>query len=239
MTGPTPTHLNQTGLKSLVRLDKRFAPYGDTLICRTALGVARDQLPPADEAELAARLDGFVHLLCDHFLAPAAFQVLEFCVRRYRVHERNLDALMAAALPYHATNEFARLVQVCALKGTQWEWLAPIQDSGAALPRPSLVQRCLRDAAVLRFLVRCAELEPLGGGARPSRAFLSFYAVVACELLAAAPAVSEDLVSALLPQLVAGLAPGASRDAAAAAAMVLSRLASRAALGLKLLDGAR
>jgi len=38
-----------------------------------------------------------------------------------------------------------RLVQVCALKGSAWEWLAPIQESGAALPRPSLVQRCLRD----------------------------------------------------------------------------------------------
>jgi hypothetical protein len=62
-----------------------------------------------------------------------------------RVHEHNLAALFAAALPYHATPEFARLAAVCGLKGTIWEWLAPIQDSGAPLPRPSLVQRCVRD----------------------------------------------------------------------------------------------
>lgn len=58
---------------------------------------------------------------------------------------------MAAALPYHATNEFVRLVQICALKGTIWEWLAPIQESGASLPRPTLVQRCLRDQVGNRF----------------------------------------------------------------------------------------
>jgi len=29
-----------------------------------------------------------------------------------RVHERNVDALMACALPYHSTPQFVRLVQV-------------------------------------------------------------------------------------------------------------------------------
>lgn len=44
-------------------------------------------------------------------------------------------------------------------------------------------------------------------------------------------------MSLLLPQLVAGLGPGAGRDFAAATAMVASHLASRATLGLKLLNG--
>lgn len=33
---------------------------------------------------LDANLNPFLHLLADHFLAPAAFQVLEFCIRRYK-----------------------------------------------------------------------------------------------------------------------------------------------------------
>ncbi len=151
------------------------------------------------------------------------------------------------------------MVQVCALKGTIWEWLAPIQESGAALPRPTLVQRCLRDKVrfwmckwaggpgavaargsgaseatqpqttcmhqtstkpdptanpppthppqpVLKFV--CATAEALGAGPAPSRTFLSFYAVTMCEVLAAAPAVPEDLVGDLLPSLVAGISAG-------------------------------
>ncbi|GBF96147.1 hypothetical protein Rsub_08895 [Raphidocelis subcapitata] len=224
----------QTGLAQLARLDKRFQPFGETLFSRAALSVARDQLTAAENEALDGSLNALLHLLADHFLSPATFQVLEFCVRRYRVHEHNLPALFAAALPYHSTNEFVRLVQICALKGTIWEWLSPIQTSGAALPRASLVQRCVRDQAVLRFV--CKAAEALGSGPHPSRTFLSFFAVTVCELLAAAPQVSEDLVTLLLPQLVAGLGPDAGRDLASATFMVCSHLASRATLGVKLLN---
>lgn len=62
-----------------------------------------------------------------------------------RVHRHNVDALLSAALPYHATNEFVRLVQILRLEGGLFEFLVPMQVSGAALPRAVLVQRCLTD----------------------------------------------------------------------------------------------
>lgn len=52
---------------------------------------------------------------------------------------------MACALPYHSTNEFVRLVQIMQIRGTQWAFLQPMQQSGAALPRGILVQRCRTD----------------------------------------------------------------------------------------------
>jgi hypothetical protein len=51
--------------------------------------------------------------------------------------------------------------------------------------------------------------------------------------------VSERLVSALLPPVLAGLSAGSGRDFAAASLMVLSHLAARAALSPKLLAGER
>ena len=56
-----------------------------------------------------------------------------------------MDALMAAALPYHATNQFVRVVQVTRIEHTIWAFLRPMQKSGAALPRSNLVQRSLND----------------------------------------------------------------------------------------------
>lgn len=52
---------------------------------------------------------------------------------------------MYAALPYHATNDFVRLVQILSLEGTPFQFLAPMQSSGAALHRSILVERCLTD----------------------------------------------------------------------------------------------
>ncbi len=53
---------------------------------------------------------------------------------------------MGAALVYHETHQFVRLVQIMPLdpRGT-WAFLAPMQKSGAPLPRATLVRRCLND----------------------------------------------------------------------------------------------
>lgn len=62
------------------------------------------------------------------------------------MHHHNGPALLSAALPYHATNEFVRLVQILRLEGSpEFEFLRPMQESGAALPRSVLVHRCLTD----------------------------------------------------------------------------------------------
>jgi hypothetical protein len=72
------------GIEALSRADKRFAPLADALFSRSALLLSRDQLTSEQEAELDQRLGVLLRLLTGHFLAPAAFQVLEFCVRRYK-----------------------------------------------------------------------------------------------------------------------------------------------------------
>jgi len=62
------------------------------------------------------------------------------------VHERNVDELMLAALPYHETEQFVRLVQILRLETRScFAFLEPMQRSGAPLPRETLVLRCLTD----------------------------------------------------------------------------------------------
>lgn len=56
-----------------------------------------------------------------------------------------MDALMAGALPFHATNHFVRLVQILHLQHSIWQFLAPMQQSGASMPRSTLVLRCTKD----------------------------------------------------------------------------------------------
>lgn len=52
---------------------------------------------------------------------------------------------MGMALVYHETQQFVRLVQIMPLNHTIWQFLEPMQRSGAPLPRATLVQRCTSD----------------------------------------------------------------------------------------------
>eukprot|EP00198_Chlamydomonas_reinhardtii_P004646 XP_001693982.1 nucleolar protein [Chlamydomonas reinhardtii] len=176
--------LSTQGLEELVRLEPRFRPFRESLFSRASLDIN----PELQTAEFLSRLDesigSFCLLLTNHFLAPPAFKALEYLIRRYKANERNVDALLTAALPYHATNEFVRLVQTLALG-----------------PPGSL------------------------------RTYLSFYAVVLCEVLAVLRSVGEEALATLLPHLLAGLGPGAVQDYRAATLMAVAELCSRATLG--------
>lgn len=107
------------------------------------------------------------------------------CYSTRRVNEHNVNALMGCALPYHSTLQFVRLVQTMRLDGL-WTFLGPMQQSGAPLPRSTLVQRCLNDVALLEFICQAAQHAASPG-------WLSFYGVLLCEVIDAVPKVGHPL----------------------------------------------
>ena len=74
-----------------------------------------------------------------------------------------------------------------------------------------------------------------GGGRLAS----AFYAVVVCEVLATAAAVTEPLVALLVPYLQQGLRADAAPDQRVASHMVIAQLMTRATLSNVLLSGAQ
>lgn len=70
-----------------------------------------------------------------------------------------------------------------------------------------------------------------------SKTYLSFYAVLLCEVFTAAPRITEDLLTVLLPFLAAGLKSTATKDYRAATLMVLTQLLCKAQLGRDFLSG--
>jgi U3 small nucleolar RNA-associated protein 10 len=77
-----PDKLIAAGLEVLVRLDSRFKPFAQSLFSRSSLTVTRDQLTKEENEQLDRSLRAFLQLLSNHLLTPAAFQVLEYCIRR-------------------------------------------------------------------------------------------------------------------------------------------------------------
>ena len=108
---------------------------------------------------------------------------------------------MACALPYHSTLHFVRLVQAMRLEGA-WAFMAPMQRSGAPMPRSMLAQRCMADAALLEAVCRAAQQaaeSPTG-----CAMWMSFYSVLVSEVLTKLPKVPH-LVR--MPTLIYPYAP--------------------------------
>lgn len=72
------------GIEALVKADKRFAPFTESLFSRSGVNTTREQLTAAETDALNANLAAFLRVLTNHFLSAAAFQVLEYCIRRYK-----------------------------------------------------------------------------------------------------------------------------------------------------------
>lgn len=106
-----------------------------------------------------------------------------------RINEQNVEALMACTLPYHSTLHFVRLVQAMRLEGA-WSFMAPMQRSGAPMPRSLLAQRCISDAALLEAVCRAGQqaAESVTG----CTVWMSFYSVLVSEVLNRLPKVHPD-----------------------------------------------
>lgn len=141
----TPPFPTLSAFRQLCELDKRYEAFQSALFSPSSTSLDRGQQSAGVVAGIDLGVQRLCTLLSSSFLLPPAFPVLEYLLRRYAVHEHNVDSLMLAALPFHATNQFVRLVQLMRLRGTLFEFLEPMQESGAALPRSTLVLRCLTD----------------------------------------------------------------------------------------------
>jgi len=72
------------GLEQLCSIETRFEPFQKTLFSQAGLELSRDERTKADNQTLDASLGAYLCLLTDHFLSVAAFQTLEYLIRRYR-----------------------------------------------------------------------------------------------------------------------------------------------------------
>lgn len=79
---PACAHL--AGIEALCKVDRRFTPFTDSLFSRASLSITRDQLTKEENEQLDTNLSAFLRVLVNHFLMPAATQVLEYCIRRYQ-----------------------------------------------------------------------------------------------------------------------------------------------------------
>lgn len=208
-----------SGLLELRQYDVRFESYVDSLLHPSSIALQRELKTSEENKILSKQLERFLQHLSLFSNEPSMHRVLEFLIRRYRIHEHNADALISCMLTVHDSKIFARVVQLSHIGGTRWAFLEGVKKSGSPMPRFLLSKQCRKDITVLdavcEVTTRAMNLmhkESHGNDAAVLKGvnrILSFFAATVmdfCEL----SAVGDVQMRQLLPTLLNGLRSTAS-----------------------------
>ncbi|KAJ3856701.1 armadillo-type protein [Lentinula lateritia] len=155
--------LGRSGFEALATLNPRLSIYEENLFSYHARNVDRTLLAAEAVRELNMALEGCLQELGAYLLEGAASKVLEWLVRRFRVNEFNVRALVALFLPYHETQNWGKMLTILHLdKEPMFKFLVPHQkqaqkptsQADLVLPRKALVQAMLRNGDIARLVVR-------------------------------------------------------------------------------------
>jgi U3 small nucleolar RNA-associated protein 10 len=109
-------NLGLNGLLELAKLDKRLEAFEQSLFSRASMDLVRELQPQDFNVALDKNINALLQALGPHFLQRPCQKVLEYLVRRYRIHEHNVDQLIELSMPYHETPLFPRMLQLIPVK---------------------------------------------------------------------------------------------------------------------------
>ncbi|KAJ3340120.1 hypothetical protein HDU93_007345 [Gonapodya sp. JEL0774] len=90
----------------------RFSAFESTLFSPTVKGVDRTQQTKADNAKLDSSIGIFLRILSPYCLDRSAWKALEWLIRKFRINEFNLEAILECILPFHETEFFVKMVTI-------------------------------------------------------------------------------------------------------------------------------
>ncbi|KAJ3055954.1 HEAT repeat-containing protein 1, partial [Rhizophlyctis rosea] len=223
--------IGRDGLNELTGQNQRFAEFEETLFAEGIKSFDRTLQTKADNAKLDASIQKFLRLLSPYFLQQSSFKVLEWLLRRFRVHEFNVDSMLECILPYHETKQFAQVLSVLAISDTaRWSFLSALQKTKTPLDRTSLVQRCVADHSILHFM--CNMATAARAAVIVHRTMFSFFTCTVLQYIQSIPSVTDADVHMLLPTLFEFLKLSDPRwaDLQSAAQIIVAQIAQRVAL---------
>lgn len=145
--------LAMDGLGELQQLDPVFLRFQPILFSSQSLDLDRSTLTASENAQLDVQIQSFLRYLSPYFLHKPAHKVLEWLIRKFRINEMNVPALIEFMLPYHETVHFVRMIQILYFQeDDRWGFLFDIKKNAKMINRSYLAQRCLADRSILSFI---------------------------------------------------------------------------------------
>ena len=143
-------------LDTLIQYDDRFSVFKDGLMHPSSISMQRELKTEEENKILDRDINSLLQLLSLFAAESLSHVILEYLIRRYRIHELNADACIRCLLHLHDTKIFARLIQLVTLPDF-WKFLNGVKKSGSPLPREVIVRRCQKEVGLLSCICSIAK----------------------------------------------------------------------------------
>ncbi|KAF9190434.1 HEAT repeat-containing protein 1 [Haplosporangium sp. Z 767] len=223
------------GIAELRQLDPKFAPFEQTLFSESMKNVDRVLQTQEDNAKLDESITLFLRQLSPYFLLKPSGKALEWLIRRFRINEFNINAVLHAILPYHETALFVTMVSILQIEETsRWAFLRPLRKSKQPLDRTLLIQNMLKDRSVVEFI--CDTILQAITRRTSFKTLASFYAAVMLQYIASLPVITDEVLTVVFPFILEGLKAKKSPEYQIASYMIISQISERATLTYEVLS---
>ncbi|KAK2739203.1 snoRNA-binding rRNA-processing protein utp10 [Myotisia sp. PD_48] len=171
------------GFQELCALDPRFQSFRRNLFSDQSISEDRGQMTAAQNKDLDHIIEEFLSLVGSRLLINPALRAVEWLVRRFRIHEFNIDFLILTFLPYHTTPLFANLLSILPDDlGSTFKVLYPYKRSLTLPPRHPIVHSAATNrqffSALNNYVLQTCKLQAHYQG------LISFWAGITAEALA-------------------------------------------------------
>ncbi|KAG1761179.1 hypothetical protein EDD22DRAFT_897736 [Suillus occidentalis] len=176
--------------------------FDQTLFSEAARNVDRTMQSREVNANLDRTLNAFLFLLGPWLMEVPTSKVLEWLVRRFRINEFNVDAVLSLFFPYHESPHFVKMLSILHISSSSiFSFLLPFKSAATPLARSSMVKAMVANQAVARFI---ASLLPTAmRGSCSHRTLVAFNAATMHDYIASSPALDEGILAFLLSALLA------------------------------------
>ncbi|KAF9427830.1 HEAT repeat-containing protein 1, partial [Podila epigama] len=227
--------IGSNGITELKQLDPKFASFEKTLFAESMKNVDRVLQSKEDNVKLDESVTLFLRQLSPYFLVKPAGKALEWLIRRFRIHEFNVDAVVRCILPYHETSLFVTMVSILQIEdSSRWVFLRPIRKSKQPLERNLLIQYMLKDRSLIEFV--CETVLEAVSRQMSFKTLVSFYAAVILQYIASLPYITDEALVIIFPYILEGLKAKGYPEYQIASYMIISQISERTTLKYEVLD---
>ncbi|KAL8793139.1 MAG: hypothetical protein Q9195_004251 [Heterodermia aff. obscurata] len=229
------------GFIELCRLDSRFTNFSGSIFSEQSKLEDRTLLTEAQNKRLDSILENFLGLVGSRLLLKPALQAVEWIVRRFRVHEHNVNYFIITFLPYHEHPIFPTVLSILPRNLPQTlKFLYPYIQSLSCPPRHAVVYSVSHNQGFFAFF--CGYVLKVSRLGLQYPALLSFWASITTEATGlmldqarsgrreAQIQYQEDVIMRVMPILNDGLSLDGIADLRVGCYMILTIISSKATL---------
>ncbi|KIO05768.1 hypothetical protein M404DRAFT_103232, partial [Pisolithus tinctorius Marx 270] len=172
--------------------------FEQTLFSDAAKNMDRTLQTKEVTTNLDRTINAFLVLLGPWLMEAPTSKVLEWLVRRFRINEFNVDAVLALFLPYHESPHFVKMLSILHIPPTScFSFLLAFKSAAKPLSRSALVKEMVSGVEVARFT---AELLPTAVKCSYShRTLLAFNTATMHDYISSVPRLDDGMLAFILP----------------------------------------